>query len=348
MIIQALALMALSLAAPARADVSDSGNLTIGGQGIIQGTMTVQGAGFSVGGTTFSVAGGSVTLGGRLNAAAAGILWADNTTSTTASAGSSSGSAGGDLTGTYPNPTWNPAHGITAATATFTGNAFSVGNSTFAVKDGKVGIGVSSPTLALDVSGATHITGDVNIGTVSVLGKLVVDNAAATTRTLYLTGTSNTSLLLSTDGNSGAVGAFQEFYRKGSRKFYVGLGPWSGTDVYEIASPTTLLVTVSSVTGAAWFVDNVSALSFTDRTPYPESKKVAYDAVLSMGRSPGGGVNHEALHPFVRHDSIRPNSAMHGKGTVIEHGRDLSATVSAQNEVIKDLIKRIETLEAKR
>lgn len=79
--------LVLGLAISARADVSDSGNLTIGGTGVIQGTMTVQGAAFSVGGTTFSVAGGNVTLGGRLNAAAAGIKWADGTTSTTASSG---------------------------------------------------------------------------------------------------------------------------------------------------------------------------------------------------------------------------------------------------------------------
>lgn len=85
--------IALGLSAPARADLSDSGSLTIGGQGIIQGTMTVQGAAFSVGGTTFSVAGGSVTLGGRLNAAAAGIKWADGSISTTASSGG--GAVGG-------------------------------------------------------------------------------------------------------------------------------------------------------------------------------------------------------------------------------------------------------------
>lgn len=84
-------LIALGPAVSARADLSDSGNLTIGGTGVIQGTMTVQGAEFSVGGTTFSVAGGSVTLGGRLNAAAAGIKWADGSTSTTASAGGGSG-----------------------------------------------------------------------------------------------------------------------------------------------------------------------------------------------------------------------------------------------------------------
>lgn len=88
MAIRALVLMTFFLAAVhARADVSDSGNLTIGGTGVIQGTMTVQGSAFSVGGTTFSVAGGSITLGGRLNATAAGIKWADGSTSTTASSG---------------------------------------------------------------------------------------------------------------------------------------------------------------------------------------------------------------------------------------------------------------------
>jgi hypothetical protein len=83
-------LLALALglaAASSRADVSDSGNLTIGGQGVIQGTMTVQGTGFSVGGTTFAVAGGSVTLGGRLNVSAAGIKWADGTVSVSSAGG---------------------------------------------------------------------------------------------------------------------------------------------------------------------------------------------------------------------------------------------------------------------
>lgn len=102
MIIQALGLFALFLAAPARADVSDSGNLTIGGQGVIQGTMTVQGSGFSVGGTTFSVAGGSVTLGGRLNAAAAGIKWADGTVTTSSSSIGGSGGAWTIVESTYP------------------------------------------------------------------------------------------------------------------------------------------------------------------------------------------------------------------------------------------------------
>ena len=84
-------LLAALTASMAHADVSDSGNLSIGGNGVISGTMTVQGSAFSVGGTTFSVAGGSATFGGIINAAAAGIKWADGSTSTTASSGNSSG-----------------------------------------------------------------------------------------------------------------------------------------------------------------------------------------------------------------------------------------------------------------
>lgn len=79
-----LLVVSLGLGVSARADISDSGNLTIGGTGVIQGTMTVQGNAFSVGGATFAVAGGSITLGGLLNAGTAGIKWADGSTSTTA------------------------------------------------------------------------------------------------------------------------------------------------------------------------------------------------------------------------------------------------------------------------
>lgn len=67
----------------AHADISDSGNLTIGGQGVIQGSMTVQGSAFSVGGSTFSVLAGTVNAGGLLKVSAAGIQWNDGTVSTT-------------------------------------------------------------------------------------------------------------------------------------------------------------------------------------------------------------------------------------------------------------------------
>lgn len=115
------AILLMALALPARAAITDSGNLTIGGQGVISGTFTVQGSAFSVGATTFSVNGSSVgirtsvpaaaldvagsvqigsgtakstfTAAGMLKLNAAGIQWADGSTSTTAAVG---GGGGGD------------------------------------------------------------------------------------------------------------------------------------------------------------------------------------------------------------------------------------------------------------
>src|SRR6056297_504661 len=90
------------------------------------------------------------------------------------------------------------------------------------------------------------------------------------------------------------------------------------------------------VQGDAFFESEVSALTFTDRTPYPKDLETAYKAVFSMNRLPDGEydennkenqLDHSKLHPFV--NSVDGNH------------RDLSATVSAQNEVIKDLVKQI-------
>src|SRR3569832_2325574 len=60
--------LGLALISSARADVSDSGNLSIGGNGVIVGSMTVQGSGFSVGGSSFALAGGSATIAYQLQA----------------------------------------------------------------------------------------------------------------------------------------------------------------------------------------------------------------------------------------------------------------------------------------
>ncbi|MFO7842858.1 MAG: hypothetical protein R6V16_03535 [Bacteroidales bacterium] len=100
------------------------------------------------------------------------------------------------------------------------------------------------------------------------------------------------------------------------------------------ADPGTYRLNVTG--GNAYFSNSVSALSLIDRTPYPKDLETAYKAVFSMNRLPDGEydennkenqLDHSKLHPFV-------NSA---DGEY----RDLSATVSAQNEVIKDLVKQI-------
>jgi hypothetical protein len=65
-------------ASQAWADLSDSGNLVIGG------TATIQGNSFSVGGTTFSIVGGTITVGGFVRLSNQGLMFGDGTTQTTA------------------------------------------------------------------------------------------------------------------------------------------------------------------------------------------------------------------------------------------------------------------------
>jgi hypothetical protein len=88
--------------------------------------------------------------------------------------------------------------------------------------------------------------------------------------------------------------------------------------------------------GNVYVTGNVSALSFTDRTPYPKDLATAYQAVMSMERLPDGQYNendkenqldHSKLSDFIRSQ---------------DGNRDLSAAVSALNEVVKDLIKKVE------
>ena len=91
--------------------------------------------------------------------------------------------------------------------------------------------------------------------------------------------------------------------------------------------------------GDVYVTGNMSAESITDRTPYPDTIQTAYDAVQSMQRLPeskydpedkANQLDHSKLHPYLK---------------VSDKERDLSATVSCQNEVIKDLVKRVEVLE---
>lgn len=100
--------------------------------------------------------------------------------------------------------------------------------------------------------------------------------------------------------------------------------------------------TDSNVTHNSIYLEgDCSALTFTDRTPYPD-KETAYNAILSMERK-DDGLDHTKLHDFV----LAKRTKMDGEeNEVLELGRNLSATVSALVEVNKDLIARIERLEA--
>ena len=81
---------------------------------------------------------------------------------------------------------------------------------------------------------------------------------------------------------------------------------------------------------------NVSALSFTDRTPYPEDLATAYQAVMSMERLGDG--QYDENNKQVQLDHSKLSDFIKSK----DGNRDLSATVSALNEVVKDLIRKVE------
>lgn len=105
------------------ADIIESGNLLLGSQAVIGGTVTVQGEAFSVGGSSFSVSAGTVQVSGLILPSDAGIRWADGTTSTTAVAGgggSTDNSTFTYLTDEYTNTGTNMGPCIAGSTVTLT------------------------------------------------------------------------------------------------------------------------------------------------------------------------------------------------------------------------------------
>jgi hypothetical protein len=107
---------------------------------------------------------------------------------------------------------------------------------------------------------------------------------------------------------------------------------YSGYGVYG----ESYLGSAGYFSGNVYVTNDVSALSFTDRTPYPKDITTAYEAVMSMERLPDGQydesdkenqLDHSKLSDFIRSGN---------------DGRDLSATVSCLNEVVKDLVGKVE------
>lgn len=103
-----MTVLALLCPTSAWADISDSGNLVIGG------TATIQGSAFSVGGSTLSVALGTITAGGLLQLSVRGVKFGDGTTQTSAFTGPS------NSTHTFKNISVN-----TSLTSTSFGPCFS-------------------------------------------------------------------------------------------------------------------------------------------------------------------------------------------------------------------------------
>jgi hypothetical protein len=122
------------------------------------------------------------------------------------------------------------------------------------------------------------------------------------------------------------------------------------------------------------FNGSISAESYIDRTPYPDTLQSAYDEIASITREENNPrqVDHSKLHPRLkakgklskidRYENRAVTYTEKEKGVMVEktktesvpvykeelvEGRDLSETVSALVEVVKDLNARIKVLEPK-
>jgi hypothetical protein len=104
-----------------------------------------------------------------------------------------------------------------------------------------------------------------------------------------------------------------------------------------------------------WFGGNVSADSFTDRTPYPETLKIAYDVLASHKKLDDYDVDdkqhqldHTKLHDFAK-PQITVSTGMPDDEKITKElsqdGRDASAVISCLVEVVNDLTAKVEALE---
>jgi hypothetical protein len=123
-----------------------------------------------------------------------------------------------------------------------------------------------------------------------------------------------------------------------------------GNNRWHFCSDTTYRSSGNSKVycGSVYATGNISALSFTDRTPYPETLQQAKDAINSMQRLPEGEydvnnkehqLDHSKMTDFIK-DIYTDDDG------VEQTARDLSATVSCLVEVVKDLMKEVEELKS--
>ena len=104
-----------------------------------------------------------------------------------------------------------------------------------------------------------------------------------------------------------------------------------------------------------WFGGDVSAASFTDRTPYPETLQIAYDVLASHKKLDDYDKNdkehqldHTKLHDFAKPQiTVSTGTPDNEKITkeLGQDGRDASAVISCLVEVVNDLTSKVTALE---
>ena len=205
---------------------------------------------------------------------------------------------------------------------------------------GNVGIGTTGP------QALTHIYNGASGGTAYSNSDLIVeDNDRAIIQ--LLAPNANDAYVMFGDanaGNRGYIGHYGSAVSPANLMVYYSVGDhsFSGGNVgIGDTTPDYLLDVAGTlgVDGNAYFALDVSALTFTDRTPYPKDLATAYEAIFSMQRLPDG--EYDENDPDKQLDHSKLSDFVRGN----DNNRNLSAAVSAQNEVLKDLIGRMQELE---
>jgi hypothetical protein len=181
-------------------------------------------------------------------------------------------------------------------------------------------------------------SGNVGIGSASPGVRLVIEQPSAT-------GLGATALYIYSPDSGGNEGAGLEFGSSSvtnAGKIYSNNDGTYGWLLFQTNRGSGLLDDMTIKNGNVWIYGDCSALSFTDRTPYPDSLQVAIDAVNSMQKLPDGEydpdnkehqLDHSKLHQYLKSDTD-------------EDARDMSASISCINEVVKHLLAENSTLKA--
>lgn len=205
------------------------------------------------------------------------------------------------------------------------------------MRNGNVGIGTSSPTAKV------HAVSDGVVA--GVYGRC--DNEDG--RGVHGHSDGGKGVYGDTGGDAG-IGVYGRHNARGNYGYLADIvyGVYgysdSGRGVCGRSESGTGVYGTSNSGWAGYFVGNVyvskdvSAFSFTDRTPYPKDLATAYEAIMSMERLSDGQydennkevqLDHSMLSDFVRSE---------------DGNRDLSATVSCHNEILKELIRKQQEL----
>ena len=197
----------------------------------------------------------------------------------------------------------------------------------------------ASPTFTGTVAGITKaMVGLTNVDDTADASKPVSTaqqnalNLKANAANAALTGTTDIALLrlLVSAYHESSDGHWRFIFGPNAKSYY---GAFTGGHEWQNFEDTPIM-TLNDV-GSLWVYNNMSALSFTDRTPFYEGDALAEIAKI---KGKGGKVDHSSLPEFVKVES---------KDEKKEGERDLGAMISVLTVAVQQLLIRIEKLEGK-